>query len=309
VGLFKRKDELANFQHRRSMLAAQLADADRRVVEAEAQRQAQLIDGDLDNGQAAKNPVIISRLRDERDATKLAVETLDARIAEAEQRQRDDVGKVARGKGVELRRGQVATVRKRGADVALAVEELIAVLQEISVVARSAGPMAASAKFLGDQIRLGVETAVVEVGSYIAMMNAGTLPIAGHPPVVISSLKPAGPPVERMKVMVHQHSRWRENGETRTAPKHGICSPPKTIALAAIANGLAIPEDSDKYRRLREVDVGEGYGACWAHVPAIDCTDRESGEAPKPLVEQTVSNEYIGPALVGTASVAAREWR
>ena len=95
----------------------------------------------------------------------------------------------------------------------------------------------------------------------------------------------------------------------KTCAKNGLCRPPRAIAEKAIALQLAIAQDSDRYLRLREVDTGEGFGQCWAHVPASDCLDLQTLEQPKPSAEQTVPTEYIGPPMVGTAVAGVRDWR
>jgi hypothetical protein len=76
-----------------------------------------------------------------------------------------------------------------------------------------------------------------------------------------------------------------------------------------IKANLAIAEDSDRYRRLREIDSGEAYGQQWAHVPADQCLDLQTLEPPKPSEETAAGPvEYVGPAQSGLATVSPARW-
>jgi hypothetical protein len=110
--------------------------------------------------------------------------------------------------------------------------------------------------------------------------------------------------------MVLQHSRWTESDGVKSCAKNGLCSPPRAIAEKAISLNLAIARNSGRYLKLREIDQGEGYGQCWAPVPASDCLDLQTLEPSRSSAEQTVPTEYVGPPLVGTAVASpVREWR
>ena len=59
--------------------------------------------------------------------------------------------------------------------------------------------------------------------------------------------------VERLPIMILQHSKWFEDSQVKTCAKHRLCSPPRGVAEKAIAFGLATTQDSGRYFRLRQI--------------------------------------------------------
>jgi hypothetical protein len=170
---------------------------------------------------------------------------------------------------------------------------------------------AASSKLLADQAKFGIATGLFEAENYVLRMAGGTTPIIGQALVVTAASKPAPPAVDRLAIMTFQNSKWAEpGGEVRTCAKHGLCSPPRAVAEKAVAANLAVAQNSDRYRKLREIDCGEAYGQQWALVPEWDCLDLVTGEQPKPRGEETAAGpvEYVGPARTGFATISSARW-
>jgi hypothetical protein len=86
VGLFKRKPaELDQLYARKSLLEKQLLVAERELAAAVEARQQVLVEGDPVE-QPNERSDLVARLRDEVDAVRNAITTVDERIAEAESR-------------------------------------------------------------------------------------------------------------------------------------------------------------------------------------------------------------------------------
>jgi hypothetical protein len=260
--------------HRRAALESQRIAAERRLDEAVTERRTQLLESDLDNGQPVKN--IVGRLRDERDAIADALASIDLKLSQVEERFRQDQDRSAREKEAELRRTQVAEARKVVAEVAAGLERLVAAMQTLSGVSPSAGAAAANAKLLGDQLSFGCASGCAETENYVIRMLAGNAAIVGQALPVVAASKPAPKIVDRLGIMVLQHSKWSEDGEVKTCAKDGLCKPPRAIAEKAISLNLAVAENSSRYLKLREIDTGEGFGQQWAHIPASDCLDLQT---------------------------------
>src|SRR5215831_13294286 len=88
MALFKRKAdserEVADLRKRRGLLTDRLAAAERDLAKALDARRRALLESDL--SEPAAEPIMIGRLRDEKDALVDALAQLDAKIAETEQR-------------------------------------------------------------------------------------------------------------------------------------------------------------------------------------------------------------------------------
>ena len=260
--------ELADLRTRKALLEKQLATAEAKLAEAIEARRKALLESDLEsaNGQSVKN--ITSRLRDEVDATRDAISTLTRRIAETEAEIGAERDKAAREQEAACRREQIEKAHKAADEFTGATERLVATLQVLAPINMTTSAAGSSVKIFGAQLSAAVAAALAECTGYCQRVLGGTTAIIGQAPAVVQAPKPAAPNiVDRVGIMVLQHSKWLEDGEVKTCAKNGLCRPPRAIAEKAIALQLAIAQDSDRYLRLVEVDTGEGFGQCWAHVP------------------------------------------
>jgi hypothetical protein len=298
--------ELSDLRTRKGLLEKQLATAEGKLAEAVEAQQKTLLEGDLDQrNESTKN--VAGRLWDEVDATRTAIGTLDRKIAETEQRFRQDQDRAAREQEAKRRRTQVEEARKVAAEVAAAIERLVPAMQVLAPVSLSAGATAASAKCLGDQLSLGVATGCAEVESYILMMQSGNRPVVGEAKPVVTAAPPPQPAVERQLVYLLTDAVWPEaDGTMRYGCTHGQASPPIDIARRAIALNLADPFDSSRSLRLREI-----HGCPFSVPHPSTCTNLLTGEKPKPEGDNGSSAapaEYCGPARAGYAVLAPARW-
>jgi hypothetical protein len=313
MGLLKRKNDspiadaeraqLTTLRERRASLTTRLVATESDLSGAIDARRRQLLE---DSGEPILN---ITELMDARDALTDAIREIDGKIAATEakvlaerDRQEREAEAAKRRKQVEQVREALKAHQASGAQLAEALAPLVPVNIEIAGAT-------SNAKIWLDGITVAVEQAIATAGGYIARVAAGNTAIIGAPIQVAP--KPAPPLiVDRLPIMVLQHSKWWEDGEVKTAPKNGCCSPPRAIAEKVISLNLAIAQNSSRYLRLREIDQGEGYGQYWSPIPASDCLDLQTLEPPKPPAEQTVPTEYVGAPMTGTAVAApVREWR
>jgi hypothetical protein len=90
----------------------------------------------------------------------------------------------------------------------------------------------------------------------------------------------------------------------RAEPARNTGYVPRRAALPRRRSGPIWPQNSDRYRRLREIDTGEGYGQQWCLVPEWDCLDLVTGELPKAQGEESAAGpvEYVGPPMIGVAT-------
>jgi hypothetical protein len=305
LALFSKRTELDKLHHRREALAAQLTEVDKRVVEAEAQRQRELIDG-VDNGQPAKSPAVISRLKDEAAAVRLAVDTVSQRITAAEAQQRADADKAAREQEAERRKQQIAAARLAADEFAAATEKLVEALQILSPLNMTTSSASGSVKIFGGQLIAAVAAALAECTGYCQRVAAGTVAIIGSPQPIATASPPA-PEISRTAVMLFQASRWSEGDQVCTGPQYGIVKLPVELAKQACARNLAVRTDDPRYFRLRETEA-QPYGMAWAKpLPQDTVVDLDHPDAP-PTPEPAAASEWIGPAQVGVATISSARW-
>jgi hypothetical protein len=301
--LFKRKGEsereVADLRKRRTMLAERLLAAERDLAQALDDRRRVLLEADLDA--PATEPIMIGRLRDEKDALVDAIGRVDAKIAEAEQRIATDRERTAREKEAAERRRQIEAADAAAQDFAAAAERLVATLQPLAPVSLAAGAAASNTKYLTDQLSLGVAAGLAECRSYIARVASGTVAIVAEP--IRIAPPPPAPDVERIAVMLFQASRWNEpDGVTDTGARNGIVKLPVAVAERACVRNLAVRIDSERYHKLRASEV-EPYGQQWAKpLPQDTVVDLDHPDAPATVPEKSAwTDEWVGPPTVGFA--------
>jgi hypothetical protein len=123
-------------------------------------------------------------------------------------------------------------------------------------------------KDLGD-LFTGVDATLADVIKTASIHREALLRGDGPIRVPDVAMPPAAPSpeIERQIIYVHQHSKWMEFGEAKTAPKWAHAAVPVAVAEKAIAANLADRIDSDRANKLREV-----YGVACHPAPSFAST-------------------------------------
>jgi hypothetical protein len=130
------------------------------LAEAIDARRKALVESDSD---AQPTKVITHRLKDEVDAVRDALGTLDRRITETEARIGAERDKREREQEAARRKEQIATARLALDKLTAAAEEAVTALQPLIGVSLGVGAAASSVKLLGEQAKHSTVTGLFEV--------------------------------------------------------------------------------------------------------------------------------------------------
>jgi hypothetical protein len=318
MGIFRKsaveqlESEIDQLHTRRKLLARQREAADAALQKALADRRKRLLEDDLDRSNGERGPVraLIERLRDENDSITDALNSLDAKLAEAEtklaqarERGKRDAERQHRQEQLDAARA----ARNEFKEVAARMVEALAPLAPIGVMSAAAH---VNLQYLAGELTKGFDAAFTEVQSYISMVTAGEAAIKAEPVVLPSAPPPA--PIERRSVTLLQASRWMDVDGIRTGGKLSEADLPLAVAEKALAYGYALETGSDAVRRMLET-TGRDYAP---QLPqhCVDITrpapapglppDAHATEPPLHSALVPPAGPYQGAAMIGTAAAS-----
>jgi hypothetical protein len=304
MGIFRRKPELDQLRARKSLLEKQLATANRELAAAVEARQQVLVEGDP--VEPNERPDLVARLRDELEAVRNAIATVDQRIVEAEGRLAEEQDSRRRGVASRELTASADALDHAANAVADAFAKVPAVLDD--VLSRMPLPhliLKANVESFAASVVEALRAQAGEARAYIVRLAAGDAALVSPR---IEEVKPAPvPAVERREVFLLGPSRWTEpNGEVVTSGTHTTCSPPAAIAARALELGHALEPLSEHAIVLRQ-RIPPNFG-CFS---PQDCVDLTQPKLTKPSGTPTaalppIHSEFVGRPRVGTARAVGR---
>jgi hypothetical protein len=305
MGLFKRKPaELDQLRARKSLLEKQSLIAERELAAAIEARQQVLVEGDPVE-QPNERPDLVARLRDEVEAVRNAIATVDQRIVEAEGRLAEEQDSRRRGVASRELTASADALDHAADAVADALARVFPALDDVlSKLPLPHLVQKANLKVFSDAVVESLRAQASEAKAYTVRLTSGDAALVTPRPDDVKTA--AAPIVERQQVFILAPSKWVEpSGEVITVGTHCTASPPAEIAKLALQHGHAIEAGSDLAVTLQMRQPPN-----YSHFSEFDCTDiSQPKQLTKPPGAPTaalppIHSEFVGRPRVGTARIA-----
>ena len=265
--------ELSGLRERREQLAARLTETKQDIEAALLDRRRALVEA-VDDQPLSRR---VDELRATAEALQDAILEVDRRIVAAEKDIANARGRAAVDAEVRTRQGHLAELSAASAEFAPAATRLAKALGALSAASPTAASAGAYINNLKNELKAAVESAVSEVQSYLAMLDAGNVAPRPQPE---SPPPPAPPPPRgpRKAVYLMVDGKWTEDdGKVCSRTRYNDVELPERIATVALQHGHAIEKTDERARGLR-VTRGSDYSPI---APAL-CIDITLPR-PKPL--------------------------
>jgi hypothetical protein len=296
--------ELADLERRREKIQARITEVDDQLAALLRMRREKMLEADFDEGVDGRQQA--SHLRETGDELRGALAEVDGRISDARAKIEQQRDQQARQAEADVRTKQADAIETALGTYNIAAAQLIEAIEPAVGASLLSGAALMAIAAHRANAGQGIEAVIQELRQYASAVVEGATPMRPQP-APVEPPKPA-PKIETIRVMVFQHSRWRESDEIKTAPRNGLCNIPRAVAERAIERKLAVPEDSDWYRRLRASDRDVGYGQAWGLPSPNGCLDLDDPDLPAGDKSSGVIHSGLDPAArkptIGTATIA-----